>query len=480
MRHVALFGPKGAGKSSRFICTFIREWAERGSTIVLDPKGELFEQTASCYREVYRLDLIDPSRSDYWNLIPDCKGNALLAREIAALIVDCHGSRRQSGAQSAWRDIEIDMLAAIMLHLPHIVKQPTPAMISEFLSVRSIDPLQRETESPLNKEMNDSPDPQVRTCWATFARADRYLQGAILSDLISKCRIFTSTTVKAVTSSLATPGSASRAAIDLNMLHKPGTAIYMRILEGEGDLYGCFLTLFFRPALSVLSAPPPSPVEYAPGLFVFDEAGSIPIPSLTRMLSLAPCSEVAIVVAFQQIGQIYDYYGPHGGDAVLRSFKTMVFLPGLDKRTIEFAARLAGFNAIQRVALDDRTKKSKEERRAEAKRVYLYEQELRQLDRDKRAIVLVGDAPPIKFLPAPLFQTCQEEFSRAANKGTPYVIDFRTAEAQYKSVDAENRTTPEVVWISPTDEMEQMLIQWRPRVRRRKGIAGGVGPRAID
>lgn len=80
---------------------------------------------------------------------------------------------------------------------------------------------------------------------------------------------------------------------------------------------------------------------------MFDEAGSIPIRGLTKMLSLAPFSEVAIVAAFQHIGQIYDHYGLHGGDAVLRSFKTMVFLPGLDQRTTEFAARLAAFNAIQ-------------------------------------------------------------------------------------------------------------------------------------
>src|SRR5262249_40396909 len=147
MRHVALFGPEGAGKSSTFICTFLRDWAKRGSTIVIDPKGELFEQTASHYRQVYRLDLIDPTRSDYWNFVPDCKGNTRLAREIAVVIVDSHGSGRQSAARRVWRHIEIDALTAILLHLPHIVEQPTPAMISEFISFRSLDPLEGETES---------------------------------------------------------------------------------------------------------------------------------------------------------------------------------------------------------------------------------------------------------------------------------------------------------------------------------------------
>ena len=439
MRHVALFGPNGSGKSTAFICTLLRDWATHGSTIVLDPKGELFEQTASFYQHVYRLDLIDPSRSDYWNFVPDCKGNARLAHEIASIIVASQPGGRHSGSQGLRIETEAAALTAIVLHLPHIVEHPTPTMISEFISVRSLDPVEGETESPLNKEMRGSPDPQVGKYWKAFASADRYLQGLILSDLISKCRMFTSPVVKAVTSSLASRGSASRAAIDLNMLHTPGTAIYLRVLEGQADLCGCLLTAFFRLALSRLSASPKSVAECGPGLFVFDDAGSIPIRGLTNMLCLAPCSEVAIVLSFQHLGQIYNHYGPHGGDAVLRSLKTMVFLPGLDQRTTEFAARLASFNAIQHTPIDER-KKTKDERLAEAKRVLVYEEELRQLDRHKRAIALVGDAPPIKFFAPPFVQACPEELARTANKGTPYLIDFQTAEAQYKSVGVEKPT----------------------------------------
>jgi type IV secretory pathway TraG/TraD family ATPase VirD4 len=370
-------------------------------------------------------------------------------------------------------------LTAILLHLPHIVELPTPAMISEFISVRSIDKLEGETESPLNKEMSESPDPQVGKYWKAFASADRYLQGLILSDLISKCRMFTSPVVKAVTSSLASPGSASRTAIDLDMLHKPSAAIYLCILEGQADLYGCFLTAFFRLALSRLSVPPLSVAEYAPGLFVFDEAGRIPIRGLTKMLSLAPGSEVAIVAAFRNIGQVYGHHGFHGGDAVLRSFKTMVFLPSLDQRTTEFAARLGAFNAIQHGAINERGKKSKGKRVAAAKRLYLYEQELRQLDRHKRAIALVGDAPPIKFFAPPFVQACAEELARAANKGTPYVIDFQTAEGQYNSICGEkpadsrsNLGRPSELFQPRTsaDEIEEERTRRRPRLRLRMEI----------
>jgi type IV secretory pathway TraG/TraD family ATPase VirD4 len=265
----------------------VGDWAKRGSTVVLDPKGELFEQTASHYQQVYRLDLIDPTRSDYWNFIPDCERDAQLAHQTAALIIDSDGTRSHSVAKRAWRDIEIDTLTAILLHLPHIVDQPTPAMISEFISFRSIDPLEGETESLLTREMSGSPDPQVGIYWRKFAGTRRDFQGAILVGLIAKCQVFTLSTIKAVTSSLATAGSARRAPIDLGTLRNPGTAIYVNVLEAAADRYLDFLTLFLRLALRVLSTPLPFGVEYAPCLFVFDDAGSLPVPGLSSMLSCA-------------------------------------------------------------------------------------------------------------------------------------------------------------------------------------------------
>jgi hypothetical protein len=54
-------------------------------------------------------------------------------------------------------------------------------MIGEFISSRSLDPLQGETESPLTKEMNGSPDLQVGRYWRRFAEARRDLQGEISS-----------------------------------------------------------------------------------------------------------------------------------------------------------------------------------------------------------------------------------------------------------------------------------------------------------
>ena len=316
MRHVAMFGPPGSGKSKTFLITFLRNWAQSGSTIVLDPKGELFEETASDYDHVYRLDLMDPERSDCWNFLPECKGNAELAHQIASVIVGSNPSKNGStDSDDFWRNSEIAALAAILLHLPHVVASPTPAMINQFIALRSIDPPEGKTESPLTAEMVASPDPQVEVYWGAFTKAKRDLQGSILTGCIAKCQTFTTPNVQAITAD-AVEGSIPRSKIDLKMLRNPGTAIYVVIPEGDAERYSAFLTTFFGLAMTVLRTLPVTDAT-VPALFVFDEAGNIPIQGLKEMLGVGRGRKVGVVLAYQNLGQVYAIYGRDGGDAVL-------------------------------------------------------------------------------------------------------------------------------------------------------------------
>src|SRR5690606_17931268 len=63
LRHFAVFGPTGSGKSKTFFVGMIRSILKQSSCLVYDPKGELFEQTGHSAERVFRLDLNDPSKS---------------------------------------------------------------------------------------------------------------------------------------------------------------------------------------------------------------------------------------------------------------------------------------------------------------------------------------------------------------------------------------------------------------------------------
>lgn len=301
-------------------------------------------------------------------------------------------------------------------------------MINEFISLRSIDPPEGQSESPLTKEMIESPDPLVEVYWGAFTKAKRDLQGSILTGVIAKCQSFTTPNVKAVTSGFATAGSAPRDRIDLNMLRNPSTAIYVVIPEGDAERYGSFLTVFFGLAMTVLRTLPVT-AETIPALFVFDEAGNIPIHGLKEMLGVGRGRKVGVVLAYQNLGQVYANYGRDGGDAVLGSINTMVFLPGLDQRTTEFAAsRVGRTTVLQQTTVDGTGRQYDAERLAETKRDLIDAAELRQLVRHKQAVAIIDTAPPIKFSYPPFIHAAPQALSHPGYKGTPYVIALKRAQ----------------------------------------------------
>ncbi|MEK6409615.1 MAG: type IV secretory system conjugative DNA transfer family protein [Acidobacteriota bacterium] len=401
---------------------------------------------------------MDPSRSDCWNFLPHCKGNAELAHQIASIIIGFSPSNKGTDTEDFWRNSEIAALAAILLHLPQIINDPTPAMINEFISLRSIDPAEGESESPLTKEMINSPDPQVEVYWGAFTKAKRDLQGSILTGVISKCQAFTTPNVKVVTTSLTDPGSSPREAIDLKMLRNPSTAIYVVIPEGDADRYASFLTTFFGLAMTVLRTLPVAS-DTVPALFVFDEAGNIPIHGLKEMLGVGRGRKVGLVLAYQNLGQVYAHYGRDGGDAVLGSINTMIFLPGLDQRTTEFAAtRVGRTTVLQQTTIDAVGTQNDAERLAETRRDLVDAAELRQLVRHKQAVAIIDTAPPIKFSYPPFIQASPATLSSPAYKGTPHIINLKGAQ-KVNRPDGDKRTgsTNPTTVAAPSDNCQQAI-----------------------
>jgi type IV secretory pathway TraG/TraD family ATPase VirD4 len=390
MCHLALFGPPGAGKSATFFMTWLRAWATTGSTIVLDPKGELYDQTAYCFEKVYRIDLQHPERSDRWNFLPACKHNAELAHEAAAIIlhVDQH---KNSSADPFWKEAETAALTAIILHLAQWHERPTPAMIQEMVSQYSL--------AELNELMMSSADPQVPLYWGMFTKVEPKLQGGVLIGLGVRCAAFNIPNAKAISSPITTRAAARGIRlIDFAELRQPRTAIYVVVPEGDAARYKVVLATLFGLAASHLRKGELND-KSAPVLFNFDEAGNIFIHGLTELLGVGRGRLMSIALGFQNIGQVYHHYGTDGGDAVLGSIGTMIFLPGLDQRTAEYASKRIGQATVWQATSVDVKEGTKfdSERTTEVGRCLLDAAEVRRMVKHQQAIAIIGNAPPVRF-----------------------------------------------------------------------------------
>ena len=130
-----------------------------------------------------------------------------------------------------------------------------------------------------------------------------------------------------------------------------------------------------------------------------DEIGNIHITDLPAALGVGRGRRMTYALDYQNIAQLYHQYGANGGDAVLGSVGAMVFLPGVDQRTAEYASKRLGMTtALQSSSVDvhggDRFDS---ERTSEVGRPLMDASEIRQMVKYKQAIAIISNAPPVRL-----------------------------------------------------------------------------------
>jgi type IV secretory pathway TraG/TraD family ATPase VirD4 len=185
--------------------------------------------------------------------------------------------------------------------------------------------------------------------------------------------------------------------IDLYDLRKPSTAIYVVVPEGDATRYKVVLSILFGLAASV-TRKTSNDEDGAPVLLVLDEAGNIPIHNLSEALGVGRGRRCGIVLGYQNIGQLYKQYGREGAQAIMGSLGGMIFLPGLDAETAEYAAKRIGrTTALQQRVVDVAGMTSGEEGMMETGRDLIDAAEIRQIPQHMQAVAIFGSLPPIKF-----------------------------------------------------------------------------------
>jgi hypothetical protein len=247
--------------------------------------------------------------------------------------------------------------------------------------------------------MLESPDPEVRVQWGIFKKADREkTQGGVYIGLGTKLAPLRSPHAMAVMQSV-TDEERERGVreIDLHNLRKARTGVYVIVPEGDATRYRIALSILFGLAASV-TRKTSNDENGAPVLLALDEAGNIPLHNLSEALGVGRGRRCGIVLGYQNIGQLYKQHGRDGAQAILGSIGTMVFLPGLDAETAQYAAKRIGRTTVLQHSVVDATGDMYDQvRLSETGRDLLDAAELRQMPEHTQAVAITGSAPPIKF-----------------------------------------------------------------------------------
>ncbi len=415
---LVFFGPPRSGKSV-LLMNYLRCLARSGwSTVIIDPKGELFEYCARYFRRVYRLDFQNPECSDRWNFILQCKDNKEYAHMMATIMLGIEGTK-YSGTDPFWSEAEVALLTAILLYIPTIVDRPTPAMIHEFIALRSYD--------QLCDELANCESHEIKVQWGTFTKAPDQTRGSVFTGLAAKINPFTIDAAKAVTASiLLREYKLGARYTDFEELREPGTAIFIVIPEGAASRYKIPLATFMGQAVEHLRAGDVDE-QTTPVMFVVDEAAHVPIVNLKEIPGVGRGRRFGVMLFYQNLSQGFDMYGEHGFNAILGSINTKTFLPGCDLVTARYASELIGQTTVWGRGFDDSPGTMNDRARTnETSRALVDPAEIRQLPVHRQAITIVETMPPVKWT----FPKSAKTGARALPRkyGLPHIVNFTDAE----------------------------------------------------
>ena len=162
---------------------------------------------------------------------------------------------------------------------------------------------------------------------------------------------------------------------------------------------------------------------------------------------------LALILGYQNLPQVHDQYGQEGGNAILGSIGTMIFLPGLDDVTTQFASRRIGQTTVwSHTTVDGKGKKLDNERQSETGRALMDPTEVRQMVKHQQCVVVIDTSPPIKSGYPPYAVLKQRAI--ADEYGEPKLVSLEDAEAEYQKV------------IKASGELEARENRLNPKSRR--------------
>jgi type IV secretion system protein VirD4 len=437
LRHFVMFGPTGSGKSKTFFISMIRAILAKSSTLVYDPKGELFAQTAGSARRLFRLDLDDPTKSDRWNFVSKCRNDPAFACQVAGMMIGIE-SRRRTNADPFWGDAEQIALTAILLHIAEVYREKAiPAFAADFLLS-----LGENGNDAFAKAMENSPSLYAKQAYLAFRQAPIQTRGSILIGLYNKLRPFTLSPARMVTMP-PTSGETKEGCrlIDFSDLRRPGTAVYLVVSEGAADVYKEFIATFLGQAVMEMRLDGLNEPEY-PCFVLIDEAYQLNVAEVKRISGIGRGRGVGLGLGYQDLPQIYDQYGREQANAILGTVMTKIFLPGLDDVTAEYASKQLGDTTIFSKTFQDFAGTKRDNTRyAEQKRALMHASEIRQIAAHSEVLIVSDTAPPIRAAYPPL--AVMRHSQQAKRKGSPRELHLGNIDPAFLLTEAaDSRSKP--------------------------------------
>lgn len=342
-QHCMVIGSSGRGKTRRALYPSVVLSARAGhSMIILDPKGELYRNTAEevrrCGHDIRVLNLRNPDCGDRWSPLTlvqqywteGRKSHAtILLKDIAELVTADISSVRDG----YWKQAATDTIIGFSLLLLERGKMLTfdriQRLVNEFFQGDN------EDRDSFRNSLDPSADSYRRICTLTNLDTDVTLSCVVSETNSSISRFCDQRDVR----DLLLGGD-----YDLTEIGRKPTAYYLIVPDDSTALHP-LAALFISQSYSELihyadsseSNTLPVRVDY-----IIDEFGSVPTSDWCAKLTAARSRGIRFVLALQTFDQLIARFGEHGAYTILSNCRTIEYLGGKDLRMMKLFENLSG------------------------------------------------------------------------------------------------------------------------------------------
>lgn len=392
-RHVAVCGGSGSRKSRAYVRNAIIQSAKpnkdgmQASILVTDPKGELYQDTATYLRErgyiVRSLNLRNPLKSDSWNCLNELRGNPDRAQLFSHIVVES-----TSPDKDIWRDAKKSLLSAIILRVTQGADFPP-----EQKTMRTVYRLLASGEGELalmfdDAVLHDVGATSAALSWQFFEGNSPNGRAAVISSLGNALAVFQSEEVCLMT---------DRDDLDLSLPAKQPCA-YFCILPDQESSKDYFASLFFSFLFADL-------VDYVdrvgakntlPVNFLLDEFPNIgQIPDFDKKVATVRSRKLNLSIIFQSVSQFRAKYRDTWV-SIIGNCDTLLFLGcGTDQENARFFSERTGDTTVkvrtdQHEKIETPAQVGRRHSTGEGRRRIMDENEVLRLDSEKCLIIFKG------------------------------------------------------------------------------------------
>lgn len=407
-KNLALVAPTGSGKTTRFVIPNVL--LARGSVVVTDPSGEIFQKTSGHLHERgFQIQVIQPahlSRSLQFNPLHYWKTPQQLRRLSTLLATAIAGEK----SDPFWTTSAINVL---FFSLSAITEMDAPQLV--HLSnlrqlLNQLDTGGDKVDRFMARYLGSMDSSTLFSEYIAFRAMESRVRASVLATARAAIDLWSDDSVARLTADNT---------VDLHALRRRHTALYLILPEHQVGYFGLLANLFYSTCFQICLESGKNSDEL-PVFFILDEFGNLGyIHDIATVITTLRKRRCSVSIILQEMSQLRTVYGADQARTIFSGgAANKLFFSSLDLETAQYVEQALGSNTEYDTAFGGISANA-----STLSVPLMYADQIRRM-RETEAILISGRQRPVRLEMEPYFQV--RAWERMAEK-VPFEIPQQSA-----------------------------------------------------